>query len=171
LEDIKHALEELSTDERDVIATWLQELISAPDRSDRVEEPQPAYAHAQPFMTLDEYMEFEEQSAFRHEYVNGVVYAMSRPSIAHARITRKLLVAFETHLRGSPCEPFASKLRIRSETDEIFYCPDVVVACNRVAAVTVAYPLASGEVQGAAEATPTAQRPSWSNSSDNFKDE
>ena len=28
---------------------------------------------AQPFMTLDEYMEFEEQSPFRHEYVNGVV--------------------------------------------------------------------------------------------------
>jgi Uma2 family endonuclease len=133
LEDIRHALEALSTDERHVIARWLQELISARDRSYRVEEPQPAYAHAQPFMTVDEYMKFEEQSSFRHEYVNGVVHAMSGPSLAHVRITGKLFVALETHLRGSPCEPFATdaKLRIRSEADEIIYYPDVVVACNR----------------------------------------
>ena len=133
LEDIRHALKDLSTDERDAIARWLQDMISAPDRSYRVEEPQPAYACAQPFMTLDEYMKFEEESSFRHEYVNGVVYAMSGPSLAHARITGELFVAFKTHLRGSPCEPFATdaKLRIRSETDEIVYYPDVVVACNR----------------------------------------
>jgi Uma2 family endonuclease len=133
LDDIKHALEDLSTDGRDAIAKWLGELISASDRSYRVEEPQPAYADAQQFMTVDEYMELEEHSSFRHEYVNGVVYAMSRPSIAHVRITGELFVAFKTHLRGSPCEAFVSdaKLRIRSETDEIFYCPDVVVACNR----------------------------------------
>jgi Uma2 family endonuclease len=132
-EDIRHALKDLSTDERDAIAKWLQELISAPDRSYRVEEPQPAYARALPFMTVDEYMKFEEESSFRHEYVNGVVHAMSGPSLAHARITGELLVAFKTHLRGNPCEPFATdaKLRIRSETDEIVYYPDVVVACNR----------------------------------------
>ena len=134
LEEIRHALKHLSTDERDTIANWLQELAGTPDRGCRVEEPQPAHARAQPpFMTLDEYMEFEEQSSFRHEYVNGVVYAMSGPSLAHARITGELFVAFKTHLRGSPCEPFATdvKLRIRSETDEIVYYPDVVVACNR----------------------------------------
>jgi hypothetical protein len=88
LEDIKHALKHLSTDERDVIASWLQELPSIPDRSYRVEEPQSAYARAQPpLLTVDEYMEFEEQSSFRHEYVNGVVHAMSGPSLAHVRIT------------------------------------------------------------------------------------
>ena len=134
LEDIRHALKHLSTDERDAITKWLQELADTPDRGYRVEEPQPAHAYAHPpLMTVEEYMEFEEQSSFRHEYVNGVVHAMSGPSVAHARITGKLFVAFETHLRGSPCEPFATdlKLRIRSEPDEIFYYPDVVVACNR----------------------------------------
>jgi Uma2 family endonuclease len=62
-----------------------------------------------------------------------IVHAMTGPTLAHARITGKILVAFTTHLRGSPCEPFATgaKLRIRSETDEIVYYPDLVVACNR----------------------------------------
>jgi Uma2 family endonuclease len=134
LETIKHALKHLATDERNAIARWLQELATTADRNYRVEEPQPAYARAQPpFSSVDEYMEFEEQSSFRHEYVNGVIHAMSGPSLAHVRITGKLFVAFETHLRGSPCEPFATdaKLRIRSETDEIVYYPDLVVACNR----------------------------------------
>ena len=132
-ENIKYALKYLSADERDAIAKWLQVLANTPDQSLGVEEPHPAYAPVQPFMTVDEYMELEEQSSFRHEYVNGVMYAMSGPTIAHVRITGELLVALKAHLRGSPCEPFASdaKLQIRSQTDEIVYYPDIVVACNR----------------------------------------
>ena len=38
-------------------------------------------------MTLDEYLEFEEQSPIRHEYVNGSIYAMTDSSVAHARYT------------------------------------------------------------------------------------
>ncbi len=83
-------------------------------------------------MTIDEYMKFEEQSPDRHEYVNGIVHAMNGPSVAHARIAGKLFVAVEAHLRGGPCEAFATdvKLRIRSETDEVVYYPDLIVACN-----------------------------------------
>jgi Uma2 family endonuclease len=140
LEDIKHALKQLSADERDVIASWLQDQGANADCSYRVEEPPRAYARAEPplpavdeLMTLDEYMEFEEQSSFRCEYVNGVVHAMSGPSVAHVRITGELFFAFKGHLQGSPCEPFVPdvKLLIRSETDELVYHPDLVVACNR----------------------------------------
>jgi len=132
-DDIRHALKDLSADERDAISKWLQALITDSDRSYRVEEAQPKYVHAQPFMSVDEYMKFEEESSIRHEYVNGVVHVMSGPSVAHVRITGKLFVAFATHLRGNPCEPFVTdiKLWIRSDTDEIIYYPDVVVACNR----------------------------------------
>jgi Uma2 family endonuclease len=84
-------------------------------------------------MTVDEYLEFEENSPVRHEYVNGSIYAMSDISVAHARLTRELVIAVGGHLRGGPCEPFSTnlKLLIRTDTDEIFYYPDVVVACER----------------------------------------
>ena len=132
IEEIKHTLEQLPVDERELVANWLLELNKS--RRSRVEEPRPAYAAVQTlFMTVDEYLELEEKSPVRHEYVNGVVHAMSGPSVAHARITRELLAAVRSHLRRGPCEPFATdlKLFIRSDTDEIYYCPDLMVACRR----------------------------------------
>jgi Uma2 family endonuclease len=85
------------------------------------------------FMTVDDYLEFEENSPVRHEYVNGSIYAMSGVSVAHARIARELVVAVGGHLRGGPCEPFSAslKLLIRTDIDEIFYYPDMMIACQR----------------------------------------
>jgi Uma2 family endonuclease len=84
-------------------------------------------------MTVDEYLEFEEKSPVRHEYVNGAIYEMTGVSVAHARIARELIMAVADHLRGGPCEPFSTslKLLIRSDTDEVFYYPDMMIACQR----------------------------------------
>jgi Uma2 family endonuclease len=134
LKEIKLALERLSIHDCETVAGWLHELIDAGERRYRVAEPQSTYALDEPpHMTMDEYFEFEEQSQFRHEYVNGVVYAVNGPSVTHVRITGELLVAFKAHLRGGPCEAFATdlQLQIRVDEDEIVYYPDLIVACNR----------------------------------------
>ena len=84
-------------------------------------------------MTVDEYLEFEESSQVRHEYVNGAIYPMCDVSVAHARIALGLVIAVGDHLRGGPCEPFSTNLKqlIRTDLDEIFYYPDMMVACQR----------------------------------------
>src|SRR5882724_12563201 len=131
---IQHALERLSIGEREVISDWLQKLTEAQLPGSTVAEPRSSYAVVQPpFMTVDEYMEFEERSPIRHEYVNGAIYAMNGPSLAHARIARELVIAVAGHLRGKPCEVFSTdvKLLIWSDTGEIYYYPDIVVACER----------------------------------------
>ena len=83
-------------------------------------------------MTWEEYLAFDEQSPYRHEYQNGTVYAMSGASLAHNRIVQQLIVAFRTHLRGGPCEPFflEAKLEIRTGRDQIMYYPDAMVSCR-----------------------------------------
>jgi Uma2 family endonuclease len=131
---IQHALERLSIGEREVIADWLQKLTEAQLPGSTVAEPRSSYAAVQPpFMTVDEYMEFEEKSPIRHEYVNGAIYAMNGVSVAHARIARELVVAVIGHLRGGPCELFSTdlKLQIRSDTDDVIYYPDMMIACQR----------------------------------------
>jgi Uma2 family endonuclease len=84
-------------------------------------------------MTVDEYLKFEESSAVRHEYVNGSIYAAEDVSVAHARIAQELVIAVRRHLRGTLCEPFSTRLKllIRTDTDEIVYYPDLMVACQR----------------------------------------
>ena len=134
LDEIKQALGKLSLDELALIAHWVDGLSNAPHEKYGVAEAQPAYASPDyPYMTVEEFFEFEKNSKQRYEYVDGYVYAMTGPSLAHVRITGELLFAFKSHLRGTPCEPFATnaKLRIHSDTDDLVYYPDLMVACNR----------------------------------------
>lgn len=133
--ELQQALRGLSAAELESIADWLEwEVQESRYRAFHVREAQPDYvSEDEPlFMTWDEYLAFEEKSPYRHEYVNGTVYAMSGASLAHNRIAQELVVAFRTHLRGGPCEPFflEAKLEIRAGRDKIMYYPDVMVSCR-----------------------------------------
>ncbi len=77
------------------------------------------------------YLAGERMATRRHEYLNGVVYAMAGASAGHNRITANLGAELRLQLRGKPCEAFTSdmRVRIRSGTAEFYYYPDVVVDC------------------------------------------
>lgn len=132
--ELQQALRSLSAVELESIADWLEwHMEESRYRAFHVREAQPEYAAEEPlFMTWEEYLAFEEQSPYRHEYVNGTVYAMSGASLAHNRIAQELVMAFRSHLRGGPCEPFflEAKLEIRAGRDKIMYYPDVMVSCR-----------------------------------------
>ena len=132
--ELKQALRRLSAAELEGIARWLEALVEeSRHRARHIREARPEYASAEPLlMTWEEYLAFEEQSPYRHEYVNGAVYAMSGASLAHNRIAQKLVVALGAHLQGGPCEPFflEARLEIVSGTEQIVYYPDVMVSCR-----------------------------------------
>lgn len=136
LTEIKQALRGLSAMELESMADWLEtEVEESRCRTFHVREAQAEYSTEAPeplFMSWEEYLAFEEQSPYRHEYINGAVYAMSGASLAHNRIARDLVIAFRAHLRGGPCEPFLleAKLEIRAGRDQIMYYPDVLVSCR-----------------------------------------
>lgn len=131
---LQQALRCLSAADLESIADWLEaEVEESRYRTYHVREAQPEYTSEEPlFMTWEEYLTFEEQSSYRHEYVNGTVYAMSGASLAHNRIAQKLVAAFGTHLKGGPCEPFflEAKLEIRAGRDRFMYYPDAMVSCR-----------------------------------------
>lgn len=135
INELKQALRGLSAAELESMADWLEVTVEeARYRTFHVREAQPEYASEEEalFMTWEEYLVFEDQSPYRHEYVNGTVYAMSGASLAHNRIAQKLVSAFAAHLKGGPCEPFflEAKLEIQAGTDLIMYYPDVMVSCR-----------------------------------------
>ncbi len=84
------------------------------------------------FIPVDEYLEGEEHSEFRHEYIGGQVYAMSGGSEVHNVLSGNLYAALRAHLRGQPCKVFMAdmKLRLQIAQDDIFYYPDLMVICD-----------------------------------------
>ncbi len=78
----------------------------------------------------DDYLAFEQASSVRHEFLDGVVYAMSGGTDAHNLVAGALYSTLFQRLT-SPCQAFISdmKLRIATEVAETFYYPDVMVSC------------------------------------------
>ncbi len=84
-----------------------------------------------PRFTADGYLELENDGAWKHEYVNGVVYAMSGASRRHNFIAGDIFSAVNAHLPVGSCQAFAldMKVHIKTAEDERYYYPDVFVTC------------------------------------------
>jgi len=91
----------------------------------------------QPYrFTVKEYLAFERASDERHEYLDGVIYAMAGESPDHGRICVNLVATLVARLRGSNCEVFSKDTKVccgpyRAHTREGLYAyPDLVVVCG-----------------------------------------
>ncbi|MFT4927426.1 MAG: Uma2 family endonuclease [Phenylobacterium sp.] len=77
-------------------------------------------------ITSEVYLEDELVRSIKHEYVNGEIFAMAGATPNHGRITGNVFGEFRTHLKGHPCEPFASDMKVKTSTGSYRY-PDVMV--------------------------------------------
>lgn len=84
------------------------------------------------FVSVADYLSGEEASGVRHEYIEGVVYAMAGTSDVHNTVAGNFFAAMHSHLRGGRCRAFISDVKVRLNPGEkqIFYYPDVMVACD-----------------------------------------
>jgi Uma2 family endonuclease len=81
-------------------------------------------------ISVDDYLRLEERGEERHEYVNGVVYAMVGGTARHNMITGTISSALREHLKGTPCTVFMSDMKV--QVGEVFYYPDVMVVCEHI---------------------------------------
>ncbi len=83
-------------------------------------------------ISVEEYLRNEEVATRRHEYIDGMVYAMVGANTAHHRIVTNLVIALGTQLENQRCEVFASDMKVRIQSDHRtgYYYPDVLVACH-----------------------------------------
>lgn len=86
------------------------------------------------FFTVEEYLQLEQTSEIRHEYLGGQVFAMSGGSKEHNTITLNIASRIRSHLRGGSCSTFMADMKVRIElanqNKSIFYYPDVIVTCD-----------------------------------------
>ncbi len=80
--------------------------------------------------TLQDDLAVEEMSAVRHEYLDGEVFAMAGGTPEHAALSAAALVLLGERLRGGPCRPSSSDLRIRIVATGLATYPDAAVICG-----------------------------------------
>jgi len=83
----------------------------------------------QDFYSISEYLQNELDSDSKHEYIEGQVYAMAGASKNHQRVISNLVRILSDHLRNTPCDTFASDIKVKIGDLAVFY-PDVIVACE-----------------------------------------
>jgi len=134
VQDIKRAIEQLQTADREALRQWLYTSADAGVEGAVYDVAEPAVAYVtdpgRPYVSIEEYLEDERRSQVRHEYVDGHVYAMAGASDDHNRIAGNIFSFLHSALRGKPCEPFINDMKAKIQLANAFYYPDVLVACD-----------------------------------------
>lgn len=82
------------------------------------------------YLPPEVYLKMEEASEIKHEYIDGYTYAMAGASDAHVTIALNMAMLLRNHLRGSQCRVYIADMKVRLESLNRFYYPDVMVTCD-----------------------------------------
>ena len=87
-------------------------------------------ALAQPKLSLEAYLAWENEQPDRNEFYRGEVFAMVGARRVHGRVVINLARRLSEALDGSPCQVFAEGMKLQIAEDAIFY-PDIFVTCDK----------------------------------------
>jgi len=82
------------------------------------------------YITPAEYLAMEENSAVKHEYIDGYIYAMAGASDPHVTIAGNIFSLLRNHVSVSGCRVYIADMKARIESLNRFYYPDVMVTCD-----------------------------------------
>jgi Uma2 family endonuclease len=98
----------------------------------RLGKTRKAMSRPQPRTPLgpDDYLAWEREQPVKNEYVDGEVFAMSGASDAHGTAALNIAASLRTALRGKPCKPYISDMKVHVEAANSFFYPDILVTCD-----------------------------------------
>ena len=80
-------------------------------------------------LSFGEYLELEERSGTRHEFVDGFMFAMAGATDNHNQIALNISTQARLKSQASTCLAYAFDMKVRT-LDGTGYHPDVFVTCN-----------------------------------------
>ena len=81
-------------------------------------------------LTPEEYLEFEREAEFRHEYIDGEIYEMAGESLSHSRVSVNLGGEVRNKLKGKNCEALSANMKVRTTAASLFAYPDLTIVCG-----------------------------------------
>ena len=83
-----------------------------------------------PAITAEQYLELERTSEIRHEFLDGLVYAMAGESPDHSTICFNLASAIGAQIRDKPCRGFSPNMKVRAGIGGLYAYPDLMIVCG-----------------------------------------
>lgn len=83
-------------------------------------------------ISVEEYLAGEQHGNVRHEYLDGLIYAMTGASRTHGLIVNAIAFALTPATRRKHCQLFTSDMKLRLEIGgkTLFYYPDLLLTCD-----------------------------------------
>lgn len=95
-----------------------------------METKEPAIAYGNRKFTIEEYLNMERAGEYKHEYFQGEIFAMSGAGHRHNIIFKNLYGELVNKLKGHPCQPYGSDMRIHIPENTLFTYPDISIICR-----------------------------------------
>ncbi|MCB9693954.1 MAG: Uma2 family endonuclease [Alphaproteobacteria bacterium] len=80
-------------------------------------------------LTYADYLALEDETGFKHEFLDGFAVAMAGGTVAHAALCTRVVVGL-AGLERPPCRVYGSELRVRIEATGLTTYPDASVVCD-----------------------------------------
>ena len=84
-----------------------------------------------PYVPYEEYLASEEGSDVKHEWLDGIVYAMSRGTPEHARLSANVVAALRAGFKGK-CTVYSSDAMLFVRETQLSTYADASVVCGAV---------------------------------------
>jgi Uma2 family endonuclease len=81
-------------------------------------------------LSAAEYLAIERAAEFKSEFFDGEMFAMAGGSPMHSMIATNLASEVRSRLKGRPCVPFNSDLRLKIIATGLYTYPDLSVVCG-----------------------------------------
>src|SRR5699024_87041 len=92
------------------------------------------YLYRNDTVSIKEYFQIRERSDELLEYIDGLVYMSPSPSTKHQRVSNRLVMTFNQHLRKD-CEEFPASYDIELKDDKTYdtkiVIPDISIICDK----------------------------------------
>ena len=83
-----------------------------------------------PYLSPQDYLDWEPLQALRYEYIEGEVYAMAGGTLPHSEIAVNLTTLLKNHLRGKGCRVLGSDAKLGVTDSGPFFYADGSVTCD-----------------------------------------
>ena len=80
--------------------------------------------------TAEEYLTLERSAAYKSEFHDGQIYAMTGASRQHNLITVNIARELSLQLKKRPCEAYSNDMRVKAAEANSYHYPDIAVVCG-----------------------------------------